>query len=487
MSTVLHEADTLARLGGDEFAAVLLDNRNIEESLAQIGRLREVIGEPVQLDDLNLQISASIGITFYPQADEVEPDQLLRQADQAMYFAKLAGKGRYHVFDPMLDRSMRGRHEDLQRIRQALRAEEFELYFQPKVNMHTGEVLGAEALIRWRHPELGLLSPQHFLPVMEGNVLVVELGEWVIARALTHMETWRDEGLDIPISVNVDALQLQEPRFVERLKEILALHPEIGASKLELEVLESSAFQDVAQVSEVIRACGKLGVSFALDDFGTGYSSLSYLKRLPVDVLKIDQSFVHDMLDDPEDLSILEGVLVLANAFRRLAVAEGVETVEHGLMLLRLGCQIGQRYEIARPMHASDLPGWVASWRPDSRWMGASAIDPVKWPALRAGVDHRAWVVEFEEYIQGSRIAAPANDPHQCRFGQWLEAETSAGRGNEAEFRSVYDLHRDLHTHADDILGRKAQNGGAMAAALPQLHALRDDLLEKLQDLARTL
>ncbi len=119
--------------------------------------------------------------------------------------------------------------------------------------------------------------------------------------------------------------------------------------------------------------------------------------------------------------------------------------------------------------------------------MGASAIDPVNWPALRAGVDHRAWVVEFEEYIQGSRIAAPANDPHQCRFGQWLEAETSAGRGNEAEFRSVYDLHRDLHTHADDILGRKAQNGGAMAAALPQLHALRDDLLEKLQDLARTL
>ena len=487
MSTALQEADTLARLGGDEFAAVLLDNGNIEESLAQIGRLREVIGEPVQLGDLNLQTSASIGITFYPQADEVEPDQLLRQADQAMYFAKLAGKGRYHVFDPMLDRSMRGRHEDLQRIRQALHAEEFELYFQPKVNMRTGAVLGAEALIRWRHPELGLLSPQHFLPVMEGNLLVVELGEWVIERALTHMETWRDVGLDIPISVNVDALQLQEPRFVDRLKEILARHPQIEPSKLELEVLESSAFQDLAQVSEVIRACSKLGVSFALDDFGTGYSSLSYLKRLPVDVLKIDQSFVHDMLDDPEDLSILEGVLVLANAFRRLAVAEGVETVDHGLMLLRLGCQIGQGYEIARPMHASDLPGWVAAWRPDSRWMGASAIDPVKWPALRAGVDHRAWVVELEEYIEGRRLAAPANDPHLCRFGQWMDAETSAGRGKEAAFRSVYDVHRELHTQADHMLVRKAENGGAMTAALPQLHALRDDLLAKLQDLAQTL
>ncbi len=299
LSAVLGEGDTLARVGGDEFAAVLLEIANIEESLALIGRLRDAVAEPVQLGELMLQVSASIGVTFYPQTEEVEPDQLLRQADQAMYFAKLAGRSRYHVFDPTLDRSMRGRHEDLQRIRQAMQAQEFELYFQPRVNMCTGAILSAEALIRWRHPELGLLLPQYFLPVVEGNLLVVELGEWMIGSALAHMERWREEGLDIPVSVNIDALQLQEPRFVDRLKELLATHPEIQPSKLEFEVLESSAFQDLAQVSDVIRACSKLGVSFALDDFGTGYSSLSYLKRLPVDVLKIDQSFVHDMLDDP--------------------------------------------------------------------------------------------------------------------------------------------------------------------------------------------
>ena len=177
----------------------------------------------------------------------------------------------------------------------------------------------------------------------------------------------------MPVSVNVDATAVAGPRFVERLKELLAQTSRtFDPSKLELEVLESSAFQDVAQVSEVIRACGKLGVSFALDDFGTGYSSLSYLKRLPVDVLKIDQSFVHDMLDDPEDLTILEGVLVLANAFRRQAVAEGVETVEHGLMLLQPWMPGWPGIWDRTPDARERSPRWVAGWRPDSRWVGAS-------------------------------------------------------------------------------------------------------------------
>ena len=482
LTEVLREGDTLARLGGDEFAVVLLGIANIEESLALIERLRDAMAEPLQLGELVLQVSASIGVTFYPQTEDIEPDQLLRQADQAMYFAKLAGRSRYHIFDPTLDRSMRGRHEDLQRIRQAMQAHEFELYFQPRVNMHTGTVLSAEALIRWRHPELGLLLPQHFLPVVEGNQLVVELGEWVIGSALSQMARWREQGLDIPVSVNVDAMQLQEPQFVDRLKELLARHPDIHPSKLELEVLESSAFQDVAQVSEVIRACSKLGVSFALDDFGTGYSSLSYLKRLPVDVLKIDQSFVHDMLDDPEDLTILEGVLVLANAFRCQAVAEGVETVDHGLMLLQLGCPVAQGYGIARPMPGSELPRWAANWRPDPRWASVLAVDPLKWPILYASVEHRAWVAEVEEFLSGRRLAAPRMDHHLCRFGSWLDAEASAGRSDRASFQVIDALHQKLHTHANEILDSKGENEGIAAfAGLTELHTLRDGLLEKLQ------
>ncbi|HEX4286996.1 MAG TPA: EAL domain-containing protein [Terracidiphilus sp.] len=482
MTSILHEADTLARMGGDEFVAVLLDLSNIEEGLALAGQIQNAVAESVQLGDLKLQVSASIGFSFYPQGDEVEPDQLVRQADQAMYFAKLAGKARLHVFDPMLDRSMRGRHEDLQRMRQAMKAEEFELFFQPKVNMRTGAVLGAEALIRWRHPELGLLLPQHFLPVMAGNLLIVELGEWVISTALAQMESWRALGLDIPVSVNVDAMQLQEPHFVERLTALLAMHPQIHPTKLELEVLESSAFEDVSQVSEVIRACSRLGVTFALDDFGTGYSSLSYLRRLPVDVLKIDRSFVHDMLDDPEDLTILEGVLVLANAFRRLAIAEGVETVDHGLMLLRLGCQIGQGFQIARPMPGSDLPGWAARWRPDPRWVDVTAIDRVNWPILHAGVEHRAWTTEVEEFLQGSRTTPPAMDSHLCRLGSWLDAEKLSGHGAQAGVRAIDELHHQLHAQANEMLRtRPLDRGSAPIDGLQQLHALKDNLLESLQ------
>jgi hypothetical protein len=287
--------------------------------------------------------------------------------------------------------------------------------------------------------------------------------------------------------VNVDGLQLQEPRFVERLKELLAQHPDVQPSKLELEVLESSAFQDIAQVSEVIRACRKLGVSFALDDFGTGYSSLSYLKRLPVDVLKIDQSFVHDMLSDPEDLAILEGVLVLANAFRCQAVAEGVETVDHGLMLLWLGCPVAQGFVIAHPMPGRELADWAAAWRPDPRWANVRPVDPLKWPILYATVEHRAWVAEIEEFLHGNRLGAPRVDHHLCRFGSWLDAESSAGRGERADFQAMDVLHQELHAYANGILDLKSESEGMPAfPGLTELHALRDGLLEKLQYFVET-
>ena len=202
---------------------------------------------------------------------------------------------------------------------------------------------------------------------------------------MTQIESWHALGLDIPVSVNIAGQQLLEPNFFLRLNALMAAHPGVKPSSLELEVLESSALQDLGQVSDVITACSELGVSFALDDFGTGYSTLTYLRRLPADVLKIDRSFVREMLDDPEDLTMLEGVLALVTAFRRLAVAEGVETMEQGLMLLRLGCQVAQGYGIARPMAACDLPAWAAAWRPPLEWMNVSAVDPSDRPSALCG------------------------------------------------------------------------------------------------------
>ena len=372
MKDALREGDTLARIGGDEFVAVLADLPDTTACQPLLARLLEAAAEPTTVDGQRLQVSASLGVTFYPQPGTMDADQLQRQADQAMYQAKLAGKNRYHVFDAEQDRSARGHFESIEHIRWALHNAELVLYYQPKVNMRSGKLVGAEALIRWQHPERGLLAPAQFLPAIENHPLAVDVGEWVIDRALQQMETWHAQGLDLAVSVNVGARQLQQPDFVARLSAILAQHPDIQPGCLTLEVLETSALEDISGVSQVIEACRVLGVAFSLDDFGTGYSSLTYLKRLPVAQLKIDQSFVRDMLDDEDDLAILKGIIGLALAFQREVIAEGVETIAHGAALLQLGCELAQGYGIARPMPAADMPGWAARWQPDAAWRPAS-------------------------------------------------------------------------------------------------------------------
>jgi len=368
MKDALRAGDTLARLGGDEFVAILPDLDGLTASEPVLARLLDAAAAQVQVDGASFRLSASVGVTFYPQPEDLDPDQLMRQADQAMYQAKLAGRNRLHFFDSAHDKSSSTRHESLNNIRRSLAANEFVLYYQPKVNMRTGQVVGAEALIRWQHPERGLLLPAAFLPVIEDHPLAVDIGEWVIDSALAQMESWKAAGFDIPVSVNVGALQLQKNSFVDHLRTLLAAHPLIKPFRLELEVLETSALQDVATVSGVFDACREIGVLFALDDFGTGYSSLAYLKHLPANVLKIDQSFVSEIVKDRKNLAILKAVLGLATEFHLEVIAEGVETVEHGVLLLQLGCELGQGYAIAYPMQGCDLPGWSAAWRPDPRW-----------------------------------------------------------------------------------------------------------------------
>ena len=371
MKASLRESDTLARIGGDEFVALLVDIGERRDCELLLSRLLQAAATPVRVDGALLQLSASIGVTLYPQ-DNADADQLVSHADQAMYLAKQAGKNRFHLFDVAQDAAIQSQRESLEHIRVALDRQEFVLYYQPKVNMRTGAIIGAEALIRWQHPERGLLAPAAFLPVIEGQPISIEIGEWVIQTALAQMALWRGAGLDIGVSVNIGALQLQQPGFVARLGTLLAAHPTVPAQSLELEILETSALEDMAQISQVMHACQAIGVRFALDDFGTGYSSLTYLKRLPAELLKIDQSFVRDMLTDVDDLAIVKGVIGLASAFRRSVIAEGVETVAHGQTLLALGCDLAQGYGIARPMPAADLPGWARQWRPDVGWMDAA-------------------------------------------------------------------------------------------------------------------
>ena len=374
MKEGLREGDTLARLGGDEFVAVFLDVPDVPASVQMLERLLEGCSQTVHVGALSLKVSASLGVTFYPQSEDVDADHLLRQADQAMYQAKLSGKNRYHVFDAEKDRTVRGHHASQERVRMALQNQEFVLHYQPKVNMKTRAVVGVEALIRWQHPEHGLLAPGLFLPLIENHRLSVDVGEWVIEQALLQLAVWQALGVQIPISVNISAMQIQQLDFFTRLQACMGRFPGLQPNGLQLEILETSALEDMEQVAKFVLQCKALGVDFALDDFGTGYSSLTYLRRLPVAVVKIDQSFVRDMLLDQDNMSILDGILWIMRRLQRSVIAEGVETLAHGRALMDLGCELAQGYGIGRPMPVAALPAWIQAWENDLEWKEVALV-----------------------------------------------------------------------------------------------------------------
>ncbi|MDP2795042.1 MAG: EAL domain-containing protein [Sulfurisoma sp.] len=482
----LRGGDTVARLGGDEFVLLLPELEQIEECEAVLGRVLEAAARPVIVAGQSVNVSASIGLTLFP-FDDADPDTLLRHADQAMYQAKQAGRNRYHLFDAEHDRRARAHHEALGRVEEALRQREFVLHYQPKVDMRLGRVVGAEALIRWLHPERGLLSPGEFLPAIEDTDLIVALGDWVIDTALAQMSVWRAAGLDLEVSVNVAARHLQRDDFVSRLKELLAAHPDTPAEYLELEVLETAALEDMGRVSRVIEECRDLGIGFAIDDFGTGYSSLTYFKALPADTLKIDQSFIRDMLKDPDDLAIVEGIIGLTEVFRRKVIAEGVETVEHGIALLGLGCDLAQGYGIARPMPAADLAGWVQTWRPDPAW---AQVGKVRWPRedlqlLVAENDHRRWVDDVAARVEGvGGGEAPQISTHACRFGHWYYGTGQSHHGQLPEFSIIEPIHERIHAVGVQALALCEQGRREEAhPLLPELFRLREELVERLHAL----
>lgn len=369
IKNVLPHSESLARIGGDEFAIALSNLDSIEATLPFLNRLLRAVSKPVRIKDIIFEMTSSIGVTFYPQTEIIDQGKMFRQADQSMYQAKLNGKNCFHIFDAIQDKCIRSKNDGVANIRRALENNEFILYYQPKVNMSTGVVIGTEALIRWQHPADGLLQPSVFLPLIDNHKLAIDLGEWVIQTALAQIETWHAAGLDIPISVNIVANHLQQPNFVERLALMLKAHPSVKPFDLEIEMIETTALHDLTQISMKIEECMALGVLFSIDDFGTGYSSITYLKCLPVSILKIDQSFVRGMLDDSHDRSIIEGIICMAKAFCRVVIAEGVETIEHGNLLLELGCELAQGYGVARPMAANKIPQWVQQWRPDPSWL----------------------------------------------------------------------------------------------------------------------
>jgi EAL domain-containing protein (putative c-di-GMP-specific phosphodiesterase class I) len=314
-------------------------------------------------------------------ADGTDVTTLVRKADSAMYSAKRSGKNRYHLYDEELDRLADARRLVLTSMAGALDNGELRLWYQPKVNLTSGQIIGAEALVRWQHPERGLLAPGEFLPEIERTDLVVRLGDWVIGEALAQGGAWRKLGLDLTISVNVAARQLQEQGFFEKLETALAAYPIGTQSLLQLELIEASTLDEIDAIRTIMEKCKALGVRFAIDDFGTGQSSLNYFRHLPADTLKIDGSFVRAMMDNPDDYLLVRGIVAIAGAFNREVVAEGVATHEQSAALLAMGCRVVQGYAVARPMPAEEFVNWCAAYPPDPRWRKLAQV--MEYPAAR--------------------------------------------------------------------------------------------------------
>ena len=454
MQSVLRADDSLARLGGDEFVFLLSNLKQLEECHSVLERMLRGIAQPMVVGDSEVQVSASIGLTLYPQ-DDADPDTLLRHADQAMYGAKQAGKNCYHLFDPEQDRQVKAHLEQLLRLEQAMQLNELVLYYQPKVNLKTGDIVGAEALLRWQHPELGLRPPAQFLQLLNGQPLDISLGEWVIETALSQMSAWLRQGIEIDVSVNISADHLLAEGFVAKLADALARHTDVKPQRVELEILETAAIGDLNSASLVLAGCRALGVRFALDDFGTGYSSLAYFRNLSVDLIKIDQSFVRDMLDDPNDLGIVDSVVRLAQAFNRPVIAEGVETLEHGSALLLLGCTLVQGYGVARPMPAHLLPGWMGHWKTTAPWLGLPdvCVTADKLTLRAATRSHQRWMATVAQTLEAVMHRHDVvSDFPPCRFGHWLRSSGGAQYGAEPAFLLLGQQHDVVHHIVDELL-----------------------------------
>jgi diguanylate cyclase (GGDEF)-like protein len=360
----LTERDLVARLGGDEFAVVLDHADTMEKAERTASMIRTVIQEPFELEGMRLLIDASVGIAMFP-AHGNNSNLLMRRADVAMYHAKKSGLG-VAVYDERYDVNSPQRLALISGLPRAIERSELVLHYQPKIRVSDRALMAVEALVRWDHPEHGLLAPDKFIPIVELGDSIIALTHWVINQALTDCRAWQEQGVDIAVAVNVSTLNIQDEEFVKNLDALISEHG-IKPDRLQLEITESVIMADTKRALKTINALDSMGVRISIDDFGTGYSSLAYIKRIPVDELKIDKSFVMDMEQDENDAAIVRSTIDLAHNLGLKVTAEGVEK-EGALQLLDvLGCDSAQGFHICRPVSAEDLVSWVPQWRAMNR------------------------------------------------------------------------------------------------------------------------
>lgn len=488
LTSAVRGDDLVARLGGDEFVVLLTDIRDEDACRFTLERLLKDLRKIYEIGGLKLRLGASLGASLYPR-DGADADTLLRYADEAMYQAKHAGKNRFVIHDPVEEANRQSLHARMQRIHDALVYGELLMHYQPQVDLSRGEIIGTEALIRWQPPGEALVSPDQFMPVVEASDLAIEVGRFVLDQSIGQLAQWRRQGRNWRMGINISPRHLEQPTFINDVTEVLAKYPELPADVIELEIIESAALEDIEQVVTMMKnARNVLGIRWALDDFGTGHASLTYLRRLPSQTLKIDRSFVRDLIHDVSDLIMVEGMTSLAASFHRDALAEGMESLAAGRLLVQVGCHFAQGYAIAKPMPAEAIDAWVEQWRPDPLWQQLSRR---KWsrddmPILYATLDHQRWVETMHTLVDGSGDTIPELNPCLCRFGRWQQNLGRQRYGTLEEYAALVPIHENVHDTGRKIVALlEAGDHVAADAELVKLYGLRDDLLKQMDRLAQ--
>ena len=354
LHSCIRNSDIIARLGGDEFCIMLNNIRSTDDGNNVAANILSVLKNPIRLTNTEVIVSASIGIVYAPD-DGTSAEELLQNADLAMYKAKAQGRNKFQPFDHQMNLNAVQQLSLETELRQAVIEQQFVLFYQPKVDLKTNKITSVEALVRWQHPQKGLLAPNHFVTILEETGLIVVLGEWIMLKACETLKSWIDTGMPaIKMAVNLSPRQFADPKLYSMIEQTISLS-KLPANLLELEITESMVMGDIENNNRILKDLQKLGVSVAIDDFGTGYSSLSYLKSLPVDTLKIDRSFIMDIPEDEADMEITAAIIAVAHNLKLQVVAEGIETSEQQSFLLERGCDLGQGYLFSRPLPEDDL------------------------------------------------------------------------------------------------------------------------------------